>query len=218
MINIPTDAADRLRSQLVDCDPNDLGRRVSGLSWRPNDKPMPSPIDIVELLSPTLAGQLGYDGTTAHTSRGRQSGFWARTPDGWRPTEIDSVVYAIDAVLRSALVEAIAARDDAETQRRMHIPGMDLDHAEKDRQSRIHDTHAERVQTATLRVDLIEVVRKFVNGGGYYRGQLVAALRECGEFDLDTDAVIEIARSYLRLTGPAGRVQLAGLARSVLAP
>jgi hypothetical protein len=212
------EGAEKLRTELADADPRDLGRRVCGLSWRLNDKLTPSPIDIVELLSGSLAGQLGYDGTTAHTTRGRQSGFWARTPEGWRPTEIDSVVFAIDAVLRSALVEAIAARDDAETQRRMRIPGMNLDHAERDRQSRIHDTHAERVQAAALRVDLIEVVRKFVNGGGYYRGQLVAALRDCGAFDLDTDDVIDLARSYLRMTGPAGRVQLAGLARSVLAP
>jgi hypothetical protein len=219
-------AEDKLLSELRDSDPLDLGRRILGPSWTPQQKmPVPQATDIVELLAPSLVDQLGYDGTRGNTTRGRQSGFWWKTPEtGWQPIEISAAAKAIDAVLRSALVEAITARDALDPEGMQYLQPMGLDpfkpadYSEIKRLGDLRDAHDERVQAAELQVELIEVVRKFVTGGGNYRGQLVAALRDSHEFDLDIDAVIEIARSYLKLAGPAGRVQIAGLARSVLSP
>lgn len=191
---LTTEAAEKLRSELLHSSPDDLATRIYGPNWRDIDRrrdprqrlPVPHAADIAELVTSALTDQLGYDGTRGNTTRGRQSGFWWKTPEeGWQPVEITSVVKALDTALRSVLTDAIATRDELWA---IKNGGQQRDDS--------------------LRVELIEVVRRFVTSAGNQRGQLVQALRESGEFNLGEDAYLDMARHLIRLGGPAARVQL----------
>jgi hypothetical protein len=70
----------------------------------------PTAKKVVGFLAPAL-DQLGFDGTTGH-SRGRHSGFWWKTPEGWRSIEISSVVAMLDSVLETILAEALEAEGE----------------------------------------------------------------------------------------------------------
>jgi hypothetical protein len=71
---------------------------------------------------------------------------------------------------------------------------------------------ADRTKAGEDKLAMITALQKAVNTGGNYRGQLVAAMRDTGEFDLDNDkaAVLEIVSAYLDREGrEAGRRVLA---------
>jgi hypothetical protein len=181
---------DKIRSELYDSDHIDVGRRLLGPMWNPRDRtPVPNAADVVSFLAPMLVDVLAYDGTRGNTSRGRQSGFWARTEHGLEPIEISEVVAALDRVLRPMLADAILARDMSPPSKNEPSP-------------------------KAVRVRLIEALRKALTSPGNFRGQLVAALRDSGEFDFSK-------ADYASLVAdcpPGVLVQFAGLVRSVKAP
>jgi hypothetical protein len=151
----------------------------------------------VRILTPTLSGQVAYDGTDNH-HQGRQAGFWAHTEQGWQRVKISAVIDALDDVLCSAL--ATAYEDQTEisvSERERHSLIM--------RNDAIARAHLDRLKAGETRIKAMEQIQKVINAGGVTRGQFVAALRDSGELDLDEDAVLDMVRSYLRVAGREGR-------------
>ena len=190
---LPDEIQDKIRSDVYDSDPFDVGRLLLGPLWRPGVKiSTPPAVDVVGFLAPPLADVLAYDGTRAQTKhQGRQGGFWGRTETRLEPIEVSDALTAVDRVYRPTLADAVTARDTRRRTRKL-------------------SDYEEKRQPDTVRVELISALRHGLTSVGNYRGQLVAALRDHGAFDFSKD-------DYLALLADAPSwvlVQTAGLVRS----
>jgi hypothetical protein len=195
-MNLTPELEDKIRSDVYDSDPFDVGRQLLGPMWRPGDKiSTPPAVDLIGFLAPALADVLAYDGTRGNTARGRQSGFWERVEIGLEPIEIGDALTAVDRVYRPTLADAVTALDTRRRTRKL-------------------SDYEEKRQPDTVRVELIEALRHGLTSVGNYRGQLVAAIRDHGAFDFSKD-------DYLALVAdcpPWALVQFAGVVRSIKAP
>jgi hypothetical protein len=223
---IPTGVGDKIISELCHSEVEDLGRRLVGPTWWPGQKITGVRAqDVVSFLVPAIAGVIGDDRTTGHTARGRYGNFWARTDEGWTPTDVESIVYGLDVVLSSALAEAVATKDALPGTRevaRRHYGVDDVDplqdREEAVRRAQLMNTFQARRDAETFRVELIEAVRKTVTGGSYLRGQFVAALRQHPALDLTPDDKAEAVAYAARVAGTDDAAQLFGMAKRILSP